>query len=59
MTIKEFSKFLDISSSTLFAWKNGSTPRDFIQLKLISEKLEIPLYFLIFSEKEPDYLSVC
>lgn len=59
MTIKEFSSFLEISSSTLFAWENGATPRDFVQLKLISKKLELPLYFLIFGEKEPEYLSAC
>ena len=58
MTIKEFSKVLGISASTLFAWENGVTPRDFTQLKLISEKLQLPLYFLIFGSKEPDYLSL-
>ena len=59
MTVKQFSKFLAVSSSTLFSWENGSTPRDLVQLKSISEKLELPLYFLIFGENEPDYLSAC
>ena len=58
MTIKEFSKVLGISASTLFSWENGVTPRDFTQLKLISEKLQLPLYFLIFGSIEPDYLAL-
>ncbi len=57
MTVKEFSKFLSVSSSTLFTWENGATPRDLDQLKYISTKLELPLYFLIFGEMEPDYLG--
>lgn len=52
MTVKDFANLLDVSSSTLFSWENGVTPRDLAQLKYISEKLKLPLYFLIFGEAE-------
>jgi transcriptional regulator with XRE-family HTH domain len=49
LTIKEFANFLGIRCSTLFSWENGAIPRDFYKLRLISQKLQIPFYFIIFA----------
>jgi len=52
MTIKAFANFLGISPSTLFSWENGANPRNPEQLRDISKRLNLPLYYLIFKEKE-------
>jgi transcriptional regulator with XRE-family HTH domain len=50
MTIKEFAKFLGVSPSTLFSFKNGSSPRNFNYLKQLAIKLEMPLSLLVLGE---------
>ena len=51
MTIKSFADYLGISPSTLFEWENGAFPRDATKLKVISNRLQLPLETLLFNEE--------
>jgi transcriptional regulator with XRE-family HTH domain len=52
ITIRDFSRAVNIRESTIKTWLRGSSPRDLSDVRAAARYFEVSLEFLLFGEEE-------
>lgn len=55
LTQTELARLCGVSKTVLNGWLAGSAPRDLLAVARMADALKMPLYFILFGEKDPHH----
>ncbi len=58
LTFKKLAQLSNVSSSTLYEWKNGREPQNIHHLKTISNILKVSLHYLLYGKQDPYQINI-